>query len=94
MAEDLARLPATGIQPVIRDAPPGQFRLLHASPERDLVIDILMISTKLTRRVGMGPAPAAASGVGCWLEEESDLSRNARRRHLAVGKPTGSMSDG
>ena len=40
MAEDLARLPATGIQPVIcGDAHLGNFGF-YASPERDLVIDL------------------------------------------------------
>jgi uncharacterized protein (DUF2252 family) len=40
MAEDLARLPSTGIQPVIcGDAHLGNFGF-YASPERDLVIDL------------------------------------------------------
>src|SRR5690349_2907249 len=40
MAEDLAQLPATGIQPVIcGDAHLGNFGF-YASPERDLVIDL------------------------------------------------------
>ena len=58
MAEDAARLPSTGITPVIcGDAHLGNFGL-YASPEQNLVIDLNELRRGASGRVGVGP-PAA-----------------------------------
>ena len=69
MAEDVARLPATGITPVIcGDCHMGNFGF-YASPERDLVIDLNDFDEAHPGGSGVGPSPAGREYLGRWPPE-------------------------
>jgi Uncharacterized protein conserved in bacteria (DUF2252) len=64
MAEDVARLPSTGITPVIcGDAHLGNFGF-YASPEQDLVIDLNDFDEAHPRRMGVGSSPPGSQHLG------------------------------
>jgi len=75
MAEDAARLPATGISPVIcGDAHLGNFGF-YASPEQDLVIDLNDFDEAHPGRMGVGSTSAGREHLGGRPPERHQRAR-------------------
>ncbi len=72
MADDVARLPATGIMPVVcGDSHLGNFGF-YASPEGELVIDLNDFDEAHPGVLGVGSAPAGGQRLGRGPAERFD----------------------
>ena len=92
MAEDVARLPATGITPGrLRRLPPGQLRLLRLARARPRDRP-----QRLRRgppgRLGVGPAPPRREHLGRRAAERRDRGRLRGRRARRASRPTATRS--
>ena len=87
MAADVARLPATGITPVVcGDSHLGNFGF-YASPEGELVIDLNDFDEAHPGLLGVGPAPAGGQRLGGGPGERFDRGRSAATRCWPASRP-------
>ena len=92
MADDVARLPATGITPVVcGDSHLGNFGF-YASPERELVIDLNDFDEAHPGLLGVGSAPAGRQRLGGRAGRTARPRTSARPRCWPASRPTARRS--